>query len=518
MEKPNKTGAASESLGEALPVRLLRKQIQELYLSDQIPWVVGYSGGKDSTATLQLVWGAISALPPEKWHKQIHVISTDTLVENPAVANWVGHSLDVMRKAVVEQGIPIVPHRLSPEVKDRFWVNLVGKGYPAPRPLFRWCTARLKISPSNKFIKELVQKNGEAILVLGTRKAESSSRAANMKRYEQSTRELLNRHGQLDRSWVYTPVANWTNDDVWEFLTETEPKNPWGANNMDLFNLYQGANPDGECPLVVDTSTQSCGDSRFGCFVCTMVDEDKSMQAMIKNDSEKEWMLPLLNLRNNYLGTKDDRKHRDFRRMNGSLLIYNGRLVHGPYTQSYRETVLKELLKAQTKVQANLPSDVPSFSLVTLEELEEIRRIWVQEKKEIEDSLPRIYQEATGKPYPYPPFSEEQSFTEKDIDLLKKLSTGEGSTESGMLHFQLVRELIATEVQVGRVASRSKLLSELDAEFEYGAFASAAEAENFALRREQARRVAEGEDLLPEDVFINPLGNEGNEAQGEVTA
>ena len=62
--------------------------------------------------------------------------------------------------------------------------------------------------------------------------------------------------------------------------------------------MYQGASPDGECPLVVDASTPSCGDSRFGCWVCTLVDKDKSMSAMIQNDEEKEWMLPLLELRN----------------------------------------------------------------------------------------------------------------------------------------------------------------------------------------------------------------------------
>ena len=148
--------------------------------SDGIPWVVGYSGGKDSSATLQLVWLAIRELPPEERTKTVHVISTDTLVEQPLVAAWVDASLAKMRVAAREQGLPFVPHKLTPEIENTFWVNLIGKGYPAPRNKFRWCTERLKIQPSNKFIREVVRSYGEAILVLGTRKAESQRRAATM--------------------------------------------------------------------------------------------------------------------------------------------------------------------------------------------------------------------------------------------------------------------------------------------------------------------------------------------------
>jgi DNA sulfur modification protein DndC len=219
-----------------------KKQTQSLYLSDEIPWVIGYSGGKDSTATLQLIWSAIRELPKEQRKKVIHVISTDTLVENPIVAKWVEHSLLAMKEAAVEQAVPIEPHRLVPAVKDRFWVNLIGKGYPAPRPMFRWCTSRLKIKPSETFISGLADEHGEAILVLGSRKMESSARKAVLENYEQnSTRELLSRNNnpKLDRIWVYTPVDDWTNDDVWEYLVSEE--NPWGYKNNDLLTMYRDA-------------------------------------------------------------------------------------------------------------------------------------------------------------------------------------------------------------------------------------------------------------------------------------
>lgn len=285
--------SAFNKLGFNASIQLLHDEIRALYNADEIPWIIGYSGGKDSTATLQLVWTAISGLPLEQHRKKIYVISTDTLVENPIVAAWVTKSLNVMGNAAKEQNVPLCPRRLTPTVMDSFWVNLIGKGYPAPRHKFRWCTYRLKIQPSNTFINGIVSSSGEAILVLGTRKAESSIRAANMAKHEKHrVRDRLSPNSSLLGSLVYTPIEDWSNDDVWFYLMQV--KNPWGHNNRDLLGMYAGATPDGECPLVIDESTPSCGDSRFGCWVCTLVEADRSMAAMIQNDMEKEWMLPLL--------------------------------------------------------------------------------------------------------------------------------------------------------------------------------------------------------------------------------
>ena len=99
-EAPKNSGSRPSAFAErglAKTVEALCDEIRELYLADAIPWVVGYSGGKDSSATLQLVWLAIRDLPAEQRTKPIHVISTDTLVEQPLVAAWVDTSLDRMR-------------------------------------------------------------------------------------------------------------------------------------------------------------------------------------------------------------------------------------------------------------------------------------------------------------------------------------------------------------------------------------------------------------------------------------
>lgn len=480
--KPQKSKSVFDQLGLKKTIASLVEEIKELYLADDIPWVIGYSGGKDSTAILQLVWLALADLEPGERTKPVHVISTDTLVENPVVALWVAQSLKRMKETAEQQGMPIYPHRLTPEVSDSFWVNLIGKGYPAPRPKFRWCTERLKIHPSNNFIKNVVRESGEVILVLGIRKAESAVRARNMEKHERfRTRDRLSPYAALPNCLVFTPVEDWSNDDIWMFLMQV--RNPWGYNNKDLLTMYQGASPDGECPLVIDTTTPSCGDSRFGCWVCTLVDKDKSMQAMIQNDEEKEWMRPLLQLRNE-LDVSDDRHLRDFRRMNGLVQIFNRRPIHGPYVQSVREDWLRKVLEAQKWVRENGPPHVRNIELITLEELHEIRRIWVTEKHELEDSLPRIYEEVTGQPFPSRRIDDSNAFGAEEMRLLREICGGD------QIHFELTRELLHIEQRYRTLARRSGLYDALERAFRRNFYTDAEDAADRALRRVDAMEKA----------------------------
>lgn len=470
---------------------IIIKEIQELYLSDSLPWIIGYSGGKDSTASLQLIWTAIAALPEDRRRfKPIHVISTDTLVENPVIAMWVELSLDQMKLAAMTQRLPIHPHRLTPSLENRFWVNLIGKGYPAPRPKFRWCTDRLKISASTKFIQDLSEANGEAILVLGQRRGESQTRDKIMDQYQASTRERLSRNKdpKLSRVWVYLPVESWSSDDVWEYIIQTP--NPWGVSNQQLFDIYRGATPDAECPIVVDKSTASCGDSRFGCYVCTMVTQDKSMAAMIQNDEAKAWMQPIMGFRDRYLAV-NDRDLRDFRRMNGKLILMNDRLVHGPYTQERRAELLRELLRAQQAMRAAGKSKgFEAVELIGLDELQEIRRLWVVEKGEIEDLVPAIYQEAVGVPYPGREL-DPMPLDASDLEMLRAVAAqwteenhptedvGVAEQRTNEL-YKLTRTLLATGFRGLQSRKRSKQLDQLQVLLSAFAFVDEQDALEFA--------------------------------------
>ena len=485
-------------------------EISELYLSDGIPWVIGYSGGKDSTAILQLVWMALQGIPELERTKPVYVISTDTLVENPIVSIWVSKSLDKMDEEATRQGLPLTAHKLKPSSENTFWVNLIGRGYPAPRPKFRWCTERLKINPSTKFINSVVQKFGEAILVLGTRKAESAARARVMKRFEEKrVRDRLSPNGSLPNSFVYTPVENWTNDDVWLFLMQV--RNPWGYNNKDLLTMYQGATSGGECPLVVDTTTPSCGDSRFGCWVCTLVEKDKSMQAMIQNDDEKEWMLPLLELRNELDPPKTpdaDRPIRDFRRMNGMVQLYNDRPIPGPYKQEARENWLRKVLIAQMHVRENGPEEVRNIDLVTFEELEEIRRIWVVEKHEIEDNLPGIYETTTGAEYPGTNLDDNVVMRANEMNLLRDVC---GNDE---LHFQLIRELISIEKRHKSMLRRAGIFEWMDKAFQRNFYEGEDDAVSRARQRRDSMEVAKERALGSTLIGVRELAPDQYEHDG----
>ncbi len=451
--------SAFDALGFRETVSQLQEEVRALYTADQVPWIIGYSGGKDSTATLQIIWMSIAALPPAQRQKPVHIISTDTLVENPIVSAWVSTSLNFMRRSAKEQGMPFQPRMLRPKLEDRFWVNLIGRGYPAPRPKFRWCTERLKIRPSNDYINGIVTANGEAILALGARKAESVARARvfeNTKRFR--IRDRLSPSETLPGCMVYTPIEDWTNDDVWLYLNNQ--KNPWGLENKELMGLYAGASPDGECPLVVDASTPSCGDSRFGCWVCTLVEKDKSMTAMIQNDVDKEWLMPLLDLRNELdarnQGERAERASdhgiRDFRRMSGAVqIMVSGEPVPGPYTQEARETWLRKLLAAQIYIRRHGPSDVRNLELISLDELQEIRRIWVIDKHELEDSLPRIYCESTGEEYPGRRLDDNLMLGAEEMNDLRELCAGD------RLHYELARQLLSLTRQQRNSARRAGL-------------------------------------------------------------
>ncbi|MGP3967395.1 DNA phosphorothioation system sulfurtransferase DndC [Streptomyces sp. 6N223] len=466
------------SLGEV--VEELTEEIRELYMADEVPWVVGYSGGKDSTAVLQLVWLALKDLPNERRKKPVHVISTDTLVENPVVAAWVAQSLDTMGMAAQDQQLPIESHKLTPDLKDTFWVNLIGRGYPAPRPKFRWCTERLKIKPSNAFIRRVVRRHGEAILVLGIRKSESQARARAMARHEKRrVRDRLSPNGKLPNSLVYSPIETWSTEEVWAFLMQYP--NPWGHQNKDLLTMYQGASDDSECPLVVDDSTPSCGDSRFGCWTCTLVEQDKSMTAMIRNDDEKRWMRPLLKLRNELDDVSKEGQTRDFRRMNGKVQLFGDRTIPGPYKQSAREDWLRKLLKAQARVRRRAPEQVRNIELISMAELHEIRRIWVFEKHEVEDSLPSIYEEATGEKFPGPPLDEQLVLGAEEIGLLMD------ACEKDSIHFSMTRELLAIERQYRTMARRAGLFEALERAIKKGYYEDASDAVQFAKKLQDLR-------------------------------
>jgi DNA sulfur modification protein DndC len=372
----------------------LYQEIRDAYCLDERPWIIGYSGGKDSTTALQLIWMALRGLDRAELTKPVYVISSDTMVETPVIVNYITTTLERINEAAAAEGLPIEASKVSPTVEEGFWVNLIGKGYPAPSTRFRWCTERLKINPANRFILERVGEFGEVIVVLGVRKGESATRDQVMNLHR-IPGDRLSRHTSLPNAFVYTPIEDFSVRDVWTYLIEVD--SPWGNDNQDLVDLYRSAQSD-ECPLVIDKTTPSCGNSRFGCWVCTVVTKDTSMESMIA--SGEEWLLPFLEFRDFLASTQlpeDKLRYRDYRRMDGKVWGNrgDGSVVPGPYTLETSRTMLRHVLEIHRHALESGPDG--GGEVVREDELREIRRIWRTERQDWEDSVPKIYREVFGE-------------------------------------------------------------------------------------------------------------------------
>lgn len=430
----------------------IRKEIQEVYLSDERPWVIGYSGGKDSTCAMQLVWEAIAELPPETRQKTVYVISSDTLVETPVIVDFIDQTLQRINEAADQKKMPFQTQKLTPLLTQTFWVNLIGRGYPAPQQRFRWCTDRLKIQTANRFIVEKISKHGEVVLVLGVRRSESMTRAQVMNLYK-ITGSPLSRHSKFAGAYVYTPIKDWIVDDVWFYLLDNP--SPWGNNNRDLVTLYQKTT--GECPLVIDDTTPTCGNSRFGCWVCTVVTRDRSMEELIK--SGEKWLQPLLDLRDLLASTQDPAVkplYREYKRRQGMVSFKSdgsGIISRGPYKLEFCKEILQRLLKAQIHVRNKGPN--PNIQLILPQELHEIRRIWRTERGDWQDSIPKIYRKATGEDLDWVQ-DDIGTFTTRESDLLDEIC------RKHQILLRLVTKLLDAEIQTQGMRRRSSIYSKIE--------------------------------------------------------
>ena len=323
---------------------------QYMYADDTYrPWIIGFSGGKDSTVLLTLVWLALKkikedVLAPFQLRRPVYVVCNDTLVENPIISSYVDDVLGQIESQAREEDLPIFVKKTIPKLEDSFWVNVIGKGYPVPNTAFRWCTDKMKIKPTARFITEQVDECGEAIVLIGTRKAESATRARSIKKHEVHGQRLTH-HTLLHNTYVYAPIKELMLEEVW-YIVNAIPC-PWGFDNSVLFNIYMDASADDyECPTVVtDKSHGSCGQSRFGCWVCTVVKDDKSMRSLIKNG--REWMKPLYDFRMELDSERNILENRMPFRRDGRKAVND----MGPYIFKYRAKILKRLLEVQHELQ-----------------------------------------------------------------------------------------------------------------------------------------------------------------------
>lgn len=391
----------------------IKKEMELVYLHDQRPWMIGYSGGKDSTLLCQLVFEMLESLPEENRWKPVYIVTSDTMVENPIVKTYMHKMSKAINEASTAKNLNVQAHIIYPEIRQTFWSLMIGLGYPTPEPPgFRWCTERLKINPSNAFTYDTIKKDGEIVILLGVRKAESAARSRSISSREIEGK-LLTPHPQIAKAYVYSPLSEVRNENVWEYLLRGDRKSAWNTDNHYLYNLYQGENLSEEDSVVGQVNKDNMkvtGNSRFGCWICTMVKEDKSLKNFIDHGASE--LIPLRDFRNWLVELRATPEARDYRRRNGSVyLTSSGEYGRGPFTMETRKEILKRLLQLEVET---------GFELITLEELKMIDKLWEDEGDLSRRSLVEIYAEVKGQKLPWDNYRKAK-YDEETIDLLHSL-------------------------------------------------------------------------------------------------
>jgi DNA sulfur modification protein DndC len=333
-------------------IRQALEVIRDAYESDHEPWVVGYSGGKDSSCVLKLLFHALCCA--KFYHKPVTVLYCDTGVEIPVAVDLAQRVLQGFRSEAASFGLPISIRVVSPSIKQRFFVKVIGRGYPPPTDKFRWCTDRLRIEPVTRILRE--RHYTSSTIVLGVRQNESGTRSLTLKQNRGDSRYWRRQHGHSDRR-LFTPIIDFDIRDVWQTLLML--KTPRSVLGEEVATIY--ANASGECPTIRDPQGAPCGKARFGCWTCTVAKNGTTLRHLIASGSEE--LLPLLEFR---LWLDKHRNNPRFRwrhRRNGAIGL-------GPMTMSWRRLALNKLLAAQRR---------SGIKLLPEEELVAIRHEWSRE-------------------------------------------------------------------------------------------------------------------------------------------
>ena len=425
--------------------------VQEMlfvYKHDNRPWLIGYSGGKDSSLLVSLVVETVSRIAPQERTKKIFIVTSDTGVENPVVKRYMHYSSNKINEFSIKNNANIQADIIYPDVSQSFWSLVIGLGYPTPEPPgFRWCTERLKILPMNRYTNEIIDKYGEVVLLLGVRKAESLTRKRSITSTEIEGK-LLIPHNDIPKAYVYNPLTEIPNELVWEYLLKDNGFSAWGIDMKYLFSLYQGEAMGEEQSVIGQIDKDKIpvtGNSRFGCWCCTIVKIDKSLQRFIDNGSTE--LIPLREFRNWLVSVRQDPEFRDNKRRNGKVYQKaNGEYGFGPFKMSARQEILRRLLTLQRDT---------GFELITNDELKMIDTIWDTEGDLSRRALVDIYYEVFGTRLSWDEYKD--ALYEKDIiEELKKASN------DAEIPFELVTKLIVMIGSKKYIAKSSQLKKEFD--------------------------------------------------------
>lgn len=322
-----------------------REQIRELYRrDDDRAFYVSFSGGKDSSLLLQLVYEVARA---EYNGRKIFVTYNDTGVEERAAVEQLKNDAELI--AATGKEINLSFQRCLPVPKYRFFATLIGCGYPTPSFSLRWCTKSLKVYPYSRFISATCKDFGGGYILDGRRKAESNNRKRVLAKFNAPEGFYVQRKNPPVVG--YSPLADVSTESTFEYLYRFETL-AFGKDVAALRAQY-------------DYKNNKRG--RVGCWCCTLCGNAK----LAGDDPLKTFTRFLKEF-------GADPKNRGLCATEKQLKRQANGFATGRFNLDARKEILKRLLETQEKV---------GYELISQDEIDIIKGYWDNYNKELENYL-----------------------------------------------------------------------------------------------------------------------------------
>lgn len=348
--------------------------------------IVAYSGGKDSTAVLLMVLNAAKALREEGiTFPPILITHGNTGIENPTVVELVHSELAKARAFGLAHGFEVQAEIATPLLNDTWAVAIIG-GRKLPtfaNASSRDCTVMFKIDPMKRLRNRILKqekgerRGGPPVTLIGTRFEESTGRSERMTERGETAYEPW----VQKKAWYMSPIANWTSDDVWEYIGQYKNGQSHGfTDGVAVWEMYADAGATGTCAIVADMATEgakksrACG-ARFGCAMCGAVGRDKSLENMLMQP-QYSWLRNLNRIQRFIVDTQWDWSRRN----------WVGRSINKGYVKiqpdTYSPAMMQELLRYCLTADiieeraARAKGIAPRFQLVSEEQLLAIDALW----------------------------------------------------------------------------------------------------------------------------------------------
>lgn len=318
----------------------------------------------------------------------VYFSTVDTTIDNFEIVSFLRECHHQLDEYAQEHSLPVITKIIEPTTQQRPLVQYIGRGLllrtMTNQTGRRQCTSDWKITPTIKFNKQIQEKHQttKVLNLSGSRDEESVSRAANLAKRGESIDVITT----TDMGYKLAPIKDWTLSDVWGLINKIDngDEESFGENlTTDLRKHYSAGN-SGTCDLFVGNSTKNnkpCS-NRFGCFLCSLVAEDKSLTNQIEASPKTYgYMKGPLNLRQYMFNTLNDFKLT--RAQYGKKLINKShiKLDYNDYSMAYRAQLLRLTLTldAIEIERAETIGEEAKFQLIDYPSIVTIQYFWSKE-------------------------------------------------------------------------------------------------------------------------------------------